>query len=64
VKKGKAVSEARAILMWNTFARKYFNGGGHFNAAGGQNKETLAEVVEKFKKALKENSAQLSSYNF
>ncbi|MGN6803211.1 MAG: DHH family phosphoesterase, partial [Ginsengibacter sp.] len=29
----------------NTFARKYFNGGGHYNAAGGRNKEPLDEVV-------------------
>ncbi|MBP6432146.1 MAG: bifunctional oligoribonuclease/PAP phosphatase NrnA [Ferruginibacter sp.] len=48
----------------NTFARKYFNGGGHFNAAGGFNKETLDEVVIKFKAAMKENAAQLSSYQF
>jgi bifunctional oligoribonuclease and PAP phosphatase NrnA len=48
----------------NTFARKYFNGGGHFNAAGGFNKEPLEEVVEKFKKAMKENMAELSSYQF
>jgi len=48
----------------NTFARKYFNGGGHFNAAGGFNKEPLEEVVAKFKQAMKENIAQLSSYQF
>jgi phosphoesterase RecJ-like protein len=48
----------------NTFARKYFNGGGHFNAAGGFNKEPLEEVVAKFKLAMKENVAQLSSYQF
>ena len=48
----------------NTFARKYFNGGGHFNAAGGFNKEPLEEVVAKFKAAIKENAAQLSSYQF
>ncbi len=48
----------------NTFARKYFNGGGHFNAAGGFNKEPLEEVVEKFKQAMQENVAQLSSYQF
>lgn len=45
----------------NTFARKYFNGGGHFNAAGGKNKETLDEVIEKFKIAIKENSEDLNS---
>ena len=48
----------------NTFARKYFNGGGHFNAAGGFNKEPLEEVVAKFKQAMKENMAELSSYQF
>lgn len=48
----------------NTFARKYFNGGGHFNAAGGFNKEPLEVVVLKFKEAIKENVAQLSSYQF
>jgi bifunctional oligoribonuclease and PAP phosphatase NrnA len=48
----------------NTFARKYFNGGGHFNAAGGFNKEPLEEVVAKFKAALKENTNQLSTYQF
>ena len=48
----------------NTFARKYFNGGGHFNAAGGFNKEPLDEVIAKFKTAMKENVAQLSTYQF
>ncbi len=46
----------------NSFARKYFNGGGHFNAAGGFNKEPLEEVIIKFKAAIKENKDQLSSY--
>lgn len=48
----------------NTFARKYFNGGGHYNAAGGFNKEPLEEVVAKFKAAMKENKDLLSSYQF
>ena len=48
----------------NTFARKYFNGGGHFNAAGGKNSEPLEEVVNKFKIAMKENKEQLSNYQF
>jgi bifunctional oligoribonuclease and PAP phosphatase NrnA len=48
----------------NTFARTYFNGGGHFNAAGGQNKEPLEEVVAMFIKAMKENKDQLSNYQF
>ena len=48
----------------NSFARKYFGGGGHFNAAGGQSKEPLETVVEDFKKAMKENRDQLSNYKF
>ncbi len=48
----------------NTFARKYFNGGGHFNAAGGKNTEPLEEVIKKFKQAIEESRAQLTSYQF
>ncbi|MBS1749522.1 MAG: bifunctional oligoribonuclease/PAP phosphatase NrnA [Bacteroidetes bacterium] len=43
----------------NTFARKYFNGGGHFNASGGRSPETLQKTVQTFKKALQENESQL-----
>jgi phosphoesterase RecJ-like protein len=38
----------------NDFARKYFNGGGHKNAAGGKLIGTLDEAVQKFKTALQE----------
>ncbi|MBN9350896.1 MAG: bifunctional oligoribonuclease/PAP phosphatase NrnA [Chitinophagaceae bacterium] len=44
----------------NRFARKYFNGGGHPNAAGGRNTEPLDEVVKIFKRALKENESLLA----
>lgn len=43
----------------NAFARKYFNGGGHFSAAGGNDQASLQETVQKFKKAIKENSSLL-----
>ena len=43
----------------NTFARKYFNGGGHFNASGGRTFDTLDLTVEKFKIAMKENAELL-----
>lgn len=33
----------------NQFSRKYFNGGGHINAAGGRCDETLESTIEKFK---------------
>ena len=36
----------------NQFARTYFNGGGHINAAGGKSTATLKETVEKFEKLL------------
>jgi bifunctional oligoribonuclease and PAP phosphatase NrnA len=43
----------------NTFARKYFEGGGHFNAAGGRSSDSLDKTVEKFITALKENAELL-----
>ena len=43
----------------NTFARKYFEGGGHFNAAGGRSSDTLDQTVQRFISAIKENSSQL-----
>jgi phosphoesterase RecJ-like protein len=43
----------------NTFARKYFNGGGHFNASGGRSSDTLDKTVEHFKLVMKENAELL-----
>jgi bifunctional oligoribonuclease and PAP phosphatase NrnA len=40
----------------NTFARKYFNGGGHYNASGGGSKKTLEEVNADFIVAMKESA--------
>jgi bifunctional oligoribonuclease and PAP phosphatase NrnA len=48
----------------NTFARTYFNGGGHFNAAGGATTDTLEKAVLDFKKAMQENKDKLSTYTF
>jgi phosphoesterase RecJ-like protein len=48
----------------NVFARKYFNGGGHRNAAGGQNKEPLEEVGRHFMAAIKACKHELSNYDF
>ena len=36
----------------NEFAKKYFNGGGHFNAAGGESHDAIEIVETKFKEAL------------
>lgn len=38
----------------NQFARKYFNGGGHTNAAGGKYFKSVEETVADFKKAVEE----------
>lgn len=39
----------------NTFARTYFEGGGHFNAAGGRSADPMELTVKKFIQAMKEN---------
>jgi len=38
----------------NKFAREYFNGGGHVNAAGGKSNLSLEETVRKFEKIIHE----------
>jgi phosphoesterase RecJ-like protein len=43
----------------NTFARTYFEGGGHFNASGGRDSDNLQRTVEKFKQAIQENKSLL-----
>jgi phosphoesterase RecJ-like protein len=40
----------------NVFARSYFNGGGHKNAAGGSSSDTLEKTIERFIAAIKENT--------
>jgi phosphoesterase RecJ-like protein len=44
----------------NTFARKYFEGGGHFAAAGGRSSDSLDNTVKRFKEVMKENVNLLS----
>ncbi len=43
----------------NTFARKYFEGGGHYNAAGGRSSDSLEKTVARFKEVMKENETLL-----
>jgi phosphoesterase RecJ-like protein len=43
----------------NTFARTHFEGGGHFNAAGGRSSDSLDNTVRKFKQVIKEYEVQL-----
>lgn len=44
----------------NEICKRYFNGGGHRNAAGGNSNEPLAEVVKKFKSILPEYESLLT----
>jgi bifunctional oligoribonuclease and PAP phosphatase NrnA len=43
----------------NTFARKHFQGGGHYSASGGRSSDTLEGTVQHFKHVMKENALQL-----
>lgn len=43
---------AKGNFPANEFARKYFNGGGHFSAAGGESLDTIEATEIKFKQAL------------
>jgi bifunctional oligoribonuclease and PAP phosphatase NrnA len=43
----------------NALARKYFEGGGHFNAAGGRSSDSLEKTVQRFKEAMRENEKLL-----
>jgi phosphoesterase RecJ-like protein len=45
----------------NEFAGKYFSGGGHKNAAGGQSEESLEATVEKFRRELVKYKQELQS---
>lgn len=45
----------------NAFAMNHFNGGGHFNAAGGSSMLSLEETVEQFKTHLKNYQHELSN---
>lgn len=44
----------------NTFARLHFEGGGHFNAAGGRSSDALDVTAHKFRNVLKEFEHQLT----
>jgi phosphoesterase RecJ-like protein len=43
----------------NEFASKYFSGGGHINASGGEYYDTLDNTIKYFMKVLEENEAKL-----
>ncbi|NCU04049.1 MAG: bifunctional oligoribonuclease/PAP phosphatase NrnA [Chitinophagaceae bacterium] len=46
----------------NTFARTHFNGGGHFNAAGGETDDSLDDTIKKFKQVIQQYQSQLETF--
>ena len=52
---------AKGEFPANEFARRNFNGGGHFSAAGGESQHSLPETEHKFKETLKEYKHFLTS---
>lgn len=45
---------SRGDIDVNVFARRYFEGGGHRNAAGGRSYVSMDETLKKFQEDLKE----------
>lgn len=48
----------------NEFARKYFNGGGHNNAAGGRSDENVQDTIERFKALIIENKEEITKEEY
>ena len=46
----------------NTFARTHFNGGGHFNAAGGETDDSLDTTLKHFKEVIHNYKSQLETF--
>lgn len=45
----------------NNFAREYFNGGGHNNAAGGESNENLRDTIKNFESLIAKYSNEINS---
>ena len=59
-KLSKCLSDPKGSFDVNHFAKKYFNGGGHVNAAGGVSDLTLNETVDQFLKAIAYEKSQFN----
>ena len=49
---------SRGDIDVNVFAQRYFNGGGHKNAAGGKSFMSMEETIKHFEKSIKEYSRE------
>ncbi|MBR2333342.1 MAG: bifunctional oligoribonuclease/PAP phosphatase NrnA [Rikenellaceae bacterium] len=56
----RASFRSRGDMDVNIFARRYFNGGGHKNAAGGKSFVSLKETVEYYKQSVSEYFKELN----
>ena len=50
---------SRGAVDVNVFARRYFDGGGHANAAGGKSFRTMEETIDHFRKSVEEYFAEI-----
>ena len=53
---------SKGTFAENEIARKYFNGGGHANASGGESYESMNETISRFKSIIPEYKEELSDY--
>ena len=49
---------SRGDIDVNLFAQRYFNGGGHKNAAGGKSFMSMEETLKHYEKCIKEYAAE------
>ena len=49
---------SRGKVDVNLFARKYFNGGGHKNAAGGKSFDPMEQTLRRYEEAVEEFAAE------
>jgi phosphoesterase RecJ-like protein len=49
---------SRGDVDVNLFARRYFDGGGHKNAAGGKSTDTMEQTIERYKRAVAEHFSE------
>ena len=61
--KVRASFRSKGNLSVKEIAFKYFNGGGHLNAAGGISSKNILETVSEFKQILKEIQTAWTTYS-
>jgi phosphoesterase RecJ-like protein len=55
---------SRGGFAVNTICEKYFEGGGHKNAAGGESKLTLSETIKQFEQILEQYRNEIKNVNW